>query len=57
MQRMRYIKQLDTTYLIFPGAMHSRFEHSLRNMQVTKELVSKIYREKGREFSYVGLLR
>jgi len=56
MQRLRYIKQLDMTYLVFPGAMHSRFEHSLGTMQVTKELVAKTYKEKGAEFSYVGLL-
>lgn len=56
MQRLRYIKQLDMTYLVFPGAMHSRFEHSLGTMQVTKELVAKTYKEKGPEFSYVGLL-
>jgi HD superfamily phosphohydrolase len=28
-QRLRYIKQLSFTYLIFPSACHSRFEHCL----------------------------
>lgn len=28
-QRLRNIKQLSTVYLIFPGAVHSRFEHSV----------------------------
>jgi HD superfamily phosphohydrolase len=56
MQRLRYIRQLDMAYLIFPGANHCRFEHSLGTMQVTKELTSSIYKDKMREFSYVGLL-
>jgi HD superfamily phosphohydrolase len=56
MQRLRYIKQLDMTYLIFPGANHSRFEHSLGSMHVAKELVWSIYGDGAPELSYVGLL-
>jgi deoxynucleoside triphosphate triphosphohydrolase SAMHD1 len=30
-QRLRNIKQLGTTYYVFPGASHNRFEHCLGN--------------------------
>ena len=38
-QRLHYIHQLGASYLVFPGATHSRFEHSLGVM----ELATKIY--------------
>ncbi|MHC1756220.1 MAG: HD domain-containing protein [Methanosarcina sp.] len=38
-QRLRYIHQLALTYLIYPGATHRRFEHSLGVM----ELASRVY--------------
>lgn len=28
-QRLRYIKQLGATYMVFPGAAHNRFEHCI----------------------------
>lgn len=33
-QRLRYIHQLALTYLIYPGATHRRFEHSLGVMEL-----------------------
>ncbi len=33
-QRLRYIHQLATSFLIFPGATHRRFEHSLGVMHL-----------------------
>lgn len=38
-QRLRYIRQLALTYYIYPGATHTRFEHSLGVM----ELVSRAF--------------
>ncbi len=56
MQRLKYVKQLDLSYLVFPGANNTRFEHSLGTMQVSRDLFQESLGRDEREFSYVGLL-
>ncbi len=47
-QRLRGIKQLGTAYLVFPGAMHSRFEHSIGTLHMTDRLVDAVNRNAAR---------
>ena len=41
-QRLREIKQLGTTYFVFPSATHTRFEHSLGVYYLCNEILDKI---------------
>jgi len=44
-QRLRHIHQLALTYLIYPGATHRRFEHSLGVMQVAGRIYDVAMRD------------
>ncbi len=46
MQRLRWIKQLGLTSLVYPGATHTRFQHSLGCMHLMSAAVSTL-RNKG----------
>jgi len=44
MQRLRGIKQLGTAYLAYPGAVHTRFDHSIGVLWMTQRMIDAINR-------------
>jgi len=49
-QRLRRINQLGLTYLVYPGAMHTRFQHSLGATHLMGSVVKEL-RSKGQSIS------
>ena len=41
-QRLRGVKQLGTANLVFPGAVHTRFEHSIGTLHITSKIINAI---------------
>jgi HD superfamily phosphohydrolase len=50
LQRLNRIRQLGLSFFVYPGAMHSRFLHSLGAMHLMHEAINSL-REKGVEIS------
>ena len=44
MQRLRGIKQLGSAWLVYPGAVHTRFDHSIGTVHVTQRMIESIER-------------
>ncbi|MDH5356661.1 MAG: hypothetical protein OEY09_19635 [Gammaproteobacteria bacterium] len=42
MQRLRRVRQLGTTHLVYPGATHSRFSHSLGVLRSVQDLLDSV---------------
>ncbi len=49
-QRLRNIKQLGLTQLVYPGATHTRFQHSLGSLHLMQSAINTI-RSKGHEIT------
>ena len=48
-QRLRYVRQLAMEYLVYPGAMHTRFEHSLGVMSMANQMFERLEEQHGEE--------
>ncbi|MFT4543272.1 MAG: HD superfamily phosphohydrolase [Planctomycetota bacterium] len=42
MQRLRGVKQLGTAYLVYPGAVHTRFDHSIGTVHMAQQMIDAI---------------
>jgi len=51
LQRLRGIKQLGTSYLVYPGAVHTRFEHSLGTSHMAKLIMESVERNSSFRFN------
>jgi HD superfamily phosphohydrolase len=46
-QRLRRIRQLGNTHLVYPGAVHTRFSHSLGALKVAQMLLDVVWNQSG----------
>src|SRR5262245_22950841 len=44
-QRLRYIRQTGLLHFVFPGAVHTRFSHSIGTMHVSRRVFSRLFDE------------
>jgi HD superfamily phosphohydrolase len=56
MQRLRRVRQLGTTFLVYPAATHSRFSHSLGTVRAAQDLLDAVWDQRARPKPARGLL-
>lgn len=54
-QRLRRIKQLGPTDLVFPSAKHTRFEHSIGALFVAQQIIDSINKNYSNKLSYARI--
>ena len=54
-QRLRHIKQLGPTDLVFPSAKHTRFEHSIGALFVAQQIIDSINKNWENGYSYAPI--
>lgn len=47
-QRLRYVRQLGWTHLVYPGATHSRFEHALGTYHLARRAINLLRERDGK---------
>lgn len=50
-QRLQFIKQMGPAFLVYPGATHSRFQHSLGVMELAARIFERLVPEFQQQFS------
>jgi putative nucleotidyltransferase with HDIG domain len=55
-QRLHWIKQLGMCYLVYPGAVHTRFQHSIGTMHLAGLMANKLNSKYKREVTAAALL-
>ena len=48
-QRLHYLRQLGISFLVYPGATHTRFEHSLGVMELATRIFDRVTSKRGEE--------
>ena len=55
-QRLHWIRQLGMCYLVYPGAVHTRFQHSLGTMTLASQIAQKLETKFPVEVTFAALL-